>query len=231
MAENTGKRAPKRGEVALYVPRGRRELIEKKKSEDIDENVIQKDKKPSQTEEATQEENDSLKNISSRLDSLKIAGKQEELIERRRQAFFSSEDQVPSNTRNETTTPRRTPEPVPVRTVERPIVDDSEFRDYISDEKLLSYCLVIESLPYDLTDGKRQQIPRPYEDVGASTSWLTPRDCLLVFLNESQTRKAMSIGCLSYRAIPLETSIVHNNQSVLAGKLPSYFPLLSNGLL
>jgi hypothetical protein len=200
-------------ERTLYVPRGRRELNEKKKIDE--ERTINSPSQNTSSKEAGNKKSDEAT----------LSKEQEDLMERRRLAFFSEPERTaaPSsssaNYSRDDNNERYTKSSVRdlTDTVEKLQIDDDEFRDFISDEKLATFCLIIESLPFDLTDVNKQQIIRPYEEAGGLSSWITPRDCLLVYLNEPQARRGQSVRC-THRAKSLEDSDLHYTATVLAGK-------------
>jgi hypothetical protein len=96
---------------------------------------------------------------------------------------------------------------------------DSQFKDKIEDDRLATYCLVIDNYPTNSSDAARDREIQQYINMNGEARWINPQLCLLVFLNATVAAKAIGAGRSSmHRPIALDKSL-YMTQDVLNGNI------------
>lgn len=72
-------------------------------------------------------------------------------------------------------------------------LEDGEYKDIkISDDTLISCCLVLGGLPTELSEIAKMNIILQYLDKGATAKWISSGECLLVFKSGRLATSALS---------------------------------------
>jgi hypothetical protein len=102
---------------------------------------------------------------------------------------------------------------------------DHEFKDYISNEKLDSCCLIIKDYPSSSSDRSREIEVRPYLALNCELKWISPQICILCFLNEAIANRALTCNQSSiYRPILLADYNARDSDIYTGKKLLQHYP-------
>lgn len=214
-------------ERQIYVPRGRREINESRLKEE--EELM---KRMGEERTAARRERDE------KVEERRIS---QEVQEQRRQAFFGDDSSLETGSRFSNY--RRDERGESLRGDYSPLSNTSssrsrspipDFRDTIDDSRLIACCLVISGFPSDMADRAKESEISKFIELGALWKWLGPRDCVLIFMNETTARRALSFKTKSnrYEPIPFSESIYNDGQN-LACKFEMHFICINfiNGFL
>lgn len=195
---------PPKVERQIYVPRGRREINESKSKED-EEARKKREEERSKARKEREERAEQERKISN------------EVQERRRQAFFGDDSNAESSNSSSFSTIKRdredrrelsrgdhspalNPPSNPSSSRSRSPLPD--FRDHIDDARLAACCVLISGFSSDMSDRAKESEISKFLDAGAVLKWLGPRDCVLIYMNEMQARRALKFSTRSNRYTP-----------------------------
>ena len=167
----------------IYVPRGRRELNEKREQE---EKLKREDeaKRPASNMENSSEPNSPTRKA---------------LRTNNRWVIDDKADTSPKESASSSSRYYQPYQP--------PKIDDSEFSTVIDDEKLASSCIVITGIPVDMSDAGRSRVVEQYQQAGGILRWIG-NIAIVAFANESIASRALKSNNKSiYKAESLLDSI------------------------
>ncbi|RYH07268.1 hypothetical protein EON65_41940 [archaeon] len=188
----------------IYVPRGRRELNEKReqeeklKQEELDRRREEETKRPASDMESGSEPSSPARK------ALRTNNR------------WVLDDNGESNPKEATSSSSRYYQPY-----QPPKIDDSEFSTVIDYEKLASSCIVISGIPVDMSDAGRSRVVEQYQQAGGVLRWMG-NVAIVAFTNENIASRALKSNNKSiYKAELLLDSL--QNAEYIAGKTPYSF--------
>lgn len=194
---------------AVYVPKGRRELNEKK--------AIELPAPPAETTQSQEDANKSMPlsapqiafsglSAGVSLPPQKIKAQSDRISSPPRSKTYSSwddssDEETSSNSNN--TNSSKTPAPTSVSL----------------EDTILQCTLVLSGVPSDMSDLARNNITRAYADKGATIKWTSTNECLLMFKTERAAMQMMSGNNASiFRVIRLQDVPASQREEFIAGK-------------
>lgn len=160
---------------AIYVPRGRRELNEKKELEE-------KLKREEETKRPASDMEISSDHSSPARKALRTNNRW--ILD---EADSVSKEPASSSSRY-------------YQPYQPPKIDDSEFLTLIDDDKLASSCLIITGIPIDMSDAGKSRVVEQYQQAGGVLRWIG-NVAIVAFTNESIASRALKSNNKSmYRA-------------------------------